>query len=412
MVAEIVVPKLGVSTELLQLMEWKVTEGDRVEKGSVVPSVEADKINFDIEAQVSGFVHILFEVGSEVSTGSVAGLIADTKEGLAKIQAKVVEAKTPLAKSKELTKERKGKAPSIVQSNGERIRISPVARRLAEESGIDISKLLGTGPSGRIIKEDVEKAIEAVKTTEKAAAASPSGAPAEVYEGKRTKVSIPLMGMRKAIAEHMHRSLSLSAQVTLMGELDMTEMVKLRESLLREEEVLGTRISYTDLMVFVTAKVIGEYPTINSSLVGNEIKVWEDINIGVAVALEEGLIVPVVKNADQKSLVEISKAVKSLAGKARAGTLTPDEAKGGTFTITNLGALGGGYRFETPIINQPESAILGIGGITDRPVVRDGQIVIRPVMTYYLTYDHRVIDGAVAARFTASLVRLLENPAL
>jgi len=170
--------------------------------------------------------------------------------------------------------------------------------------------------------------------------------------------------------------------------------------------------TYTDLLVLALAKVLSEYPIVNSSIIDNEIKLWEDINIAVAVAVEEGLIVPVVKNADQKSLVEVSQAVKTLAKKARERTLVAEEVQGGTFTLTNLGAVGGGYRFETVIINQPESAILGTGGITDRAVVRDGQIVIRPIMTYYFTYDHRVINGAVATQFMASVIRLLENPAL
>jgi len=224
------------------------------------------------------------------------------------------------------------------------------------------------------------------------------------------KSVIPLKGMRKVIAEHMHRSLSISAQLTLMGEIDMTEMVKLRQSLVAKEKALGTRITYTDLFVFVAARLLKELPIVNASLIDNEIKIWENINIGVATALEEGLIVPVVKDADKKSLVEISKTVRSLVQKAREGKVMPDEVTGGTFTISNLGALGGGYRFETVIINQPEAAILGTGGITDRAVVRDGKIVIRPIMTYYFTYDHRVFTGAVAAQFMASAAQLMETP--
>jgi pyruvate/2-oxoglutarate dehydrogenase complex dihydrolipoamide acyltransferase (E2) component len=160
------------------------------------------------------------------------------------------------------------------------------------------------------------------------------------------------------------------------------------------------------------AKVLKEHPIINSSLIDNEIKIWEEINIGVAVAVEEGLIVPVVKNADRKSLVEISKEARALAEKARAGKLMPDDVAGGTFTITNLGAFGGGYGFGTPIINQPQAAILGTGAITERPVVRQGQIVIRPIMAYSFTFDHRVLDGAPAGRFMAALTQLLENPGL
>jgi len=299
-----------------------------------------------------------------------------------------------------------------------RIRISPVARKMAEEHLIDISKIVGTGPGGRIVREDIEKEIETKKKVAAAPAevapaeVAPAEVAAEVYQGKRVKSTIPLTGMRKTIAEHMHGSLQVSAQLTVMGEIDMTEMVKLRGNLAGQAETLGAKITYTDLMVLATAKVLRSYPIVNSSIIDNEIKLWEDINIGVAVALEDGLIVPVIKNADQKSLVEISQEVRTRAKKARDRTLVPEEVEGGTLTLSNLGALGGGYRFETVIINQPESAILGTGGITDRVVAKDGQVVIKPIMTYYFTYDHRIISGAVAARFMSSLIQLLENPSL
>lgn len=272
---------------------------------------------------------------------------------------------------------------------------------MAEEHMIDIASIAGTGPGGRIVREDIEKAIEAGRKVE----VTPV-----VYQGKRVKSTIPLKGMREAIAEHMHRSLSISAQLTSMGEIDMTEVVKLRETLVSQAEAVGARITYTDIFVLAIAKLLKDNPIINSSLIDNEIKLWENINVGVAVALEEGLIVPVVKDADKKSLVEISQTIRTLGEKAREGKLVPDNVTGGTFTITNLGTLGGGYRFETAIINQPESAILGTGGIVDRAVVRDGQIVIRSIMTYYLTYDHRVINGAEAAKFMANMTRLMEKP--
>ena len=237
------------------------------------------------------------------------------------------------------------------------------------------------------------------------------GAGSEFYEGLRVKATLPLTGMRKAIAEHLHHSLLNSAQVTVMGEIDMTEMIKLRSRLKAEEGVLGTRITYNDLLVRAVARMLKEYPMINASIIGQEIKLWEDINVGVAVSVEDGLLVPVIKNADRKSLVNISKEVKALAEKARNRTLRPEEVRGGTFTISNIGAVGAGWRFDTIIINPPQSAILAVGGITDRPVVRDGQIVIRPIMTYDFTYDHRIVEGGgVVTRFINSLISLLENP--
>jgi pyruvate/2-oxoglutarate dehydrogenase complex dihydrolipoamide acyltransferase (E2) component len=248
------------------------------------------------------------------------------------------------------------------------------------------------------MQEDSERQIEAKKI--KQAEMGP-------VEAEST---IPLTGTRKTIAEHMLRSLSISAQLTAMGEIDMTEIVKLRESLLEQEEVLATRITYTDLLVFAVAKVLKKYPLINASIIDNNIKVWKDINVAVAVHIEGGVIVPVIRNADKKSLAEISQEVKNLTQRARERTLTLEEIKGGTFTISNLGAIGGGWRFDTLIINQPQSAILGTGSITERAVVRDGQIVIRHIMTYSFTYDHRLIDGAMAVQFTKDLIMLLENP--
>lgn len=402
------VPKLGMGTEPLTIVEWKVKEGDRVEKGSVVLVVETEKIRHDVEAEASGFLHILVEEGNEAEIGSAAGLIAETEEELAALQKEALGKVTAVAAEAKEAPQVEAEVPAAAEAEGERIRISPLARKMAEEHMIDISKVAGSGPGGRIVKEDIEKEIEATKKV----AAAPAEAALEVYQGRKVKSTIPLTGMKKSIAEHMHRSLAVSAQLTLMGEIDMTEVVKLRKNLLEQEEALGTRITYTDLLVLALAKVLSEYPIVNSSIIDNEIKLWENINIAVAVAVEEGLIVPVVKNADQKSLVEVSQAVKTLAKKARERTLVAEEVQGGTFTLTNLGAVGGGYRFETVIINQPESAILGTGGITDRAVVRDGQIVIRPIMTYYFTYDHRVINGAIATQFMASVIRLLENPAL
>lgn len=410
MATEITVPRLGMAVADATIIEWKVKEGERVEEKQVVVVIETEKLRYDVEAPAGGFIHILLNDGDMAPVGKVMALIAESKEELEALQ-KETPKEAP-AEAAEMAEAAKAEAaPSNVLTatvrGEERIKISPVARKMAEEHVIDITKVVGTGPGGRITREDIEKAI-ATKEEAPKEVSVPAGAPGD----KRVKTTIALRGMRGAIAEHMHRSLSVSAQLTAMGEIDMTQMVKLRKDLVDQESVLGTRITYTDLLVLAIAQALKEHPTVNSSLIENEIKVWEDINIGVAVALDEGLIVPVVKAADKKSLKEISQTVRTLAEKAREGKLTPEEVTGGTFTLSNLGAVGAGYRFETVIINQPESAILGTGAITDRVVVRDGQIVIRPIMTYYFTYDHRVIDGAVAAKFMASVIKLLENPDL
>jgi pyruvate dehydrogenase E2 component (dihydrolipoamide acetyltransferase) len=399
------VPKVGWGTDPLELVEWKAGEGAQIARDSAVLVITTKKIESDIHAESAGFLHIIMPEGSKAPIGSVVGLIAETEDELKTLQkerpseagAKAAEPEKPAA-----VQVSPAVTPAMPAERG-RIRISPAARKMAEEQAVDITGINGTGPGGMIQREDIQKAIDLK---------GKGGASPALPQDKKVKSRVPLRGMRAAIAENMYRSLSTSAQLTVMGEIDMAEIVKLREALTRQAEALGTGITYTDIFVFLVSRALKDYPMVNSSVVDKEIVLWEDINIGVAVAMEDGLIVPVVKNADKKSIVEISEAIKALGAKARDKQLGPDDVSGGTFTITNLGARGGGYRFETVIINPSESAILGTGGITDRVVAREGQIVIRPIMTYYFTYDHRVVDGAMAAEFMASLIRLMENPYL
>ncbi len=404
MAAHIAIPKLGMTMTEATVDTWKVKEGDRVEKGDVVLVIQTEKTRWDVEAAASGYVHILVEEEVTAPVGRVVGLIAETPEELEALQKE--PPREIFTTAPEAAPVPAPAAPPTAAGAGrlKGVRISPLARKMAEEHGIDPSSVTGTGPGGRIVREDVEKAIEAAKK---------AAVPVEAYAGKTVKTTIPLKGIRKMIAEHMQRSLAVAAQLTTMGEIDMTEVIALRNALREQEGASGARVTYTDIIVVAIARALQDNPIINSSVLENEIVIWEEINIGVAVALEEGLegglIVPVVRNADQKSLTEISQETRSLVEKARAGKLMPDDVTGGTFTLTNLGAVGGGWGFGTPIINQPQCAILGTGSISDRPVVRDGQIVVRPIMTYSLTFDHRAIDGAPAAKFAARVIELLEN---
>jgi len=276
---------------------------------------------------------------------------------------------------------------------------------MAEENMIDVSKVSGTGPDGRIVREDIEKAIEAKKS-----GVAAKDTPAAAYAGKIAKTVIPLKGMRKVISEHMHRSLSIAAQLSAMWEINAEELIKLRQVLLEQEKAIGTRVTYTDILVFAIAKALKSNPIINSSLIENDIHIWDNINVAVAVNVEEGLIVPVIKNADKKSIAEISKELRALVEKARKGKLLLEDMSDGTFTISNIGVFGSHWQVNTPIINQPQSAILGTGAITERPVVRNGQIVIGQIMTASLTFDHRVIDGAPAAKFISDFSQLVESP--
>jgi len=405
----VAIPKLGMSMIDAMLVEWKYLEGDQIEKGDEVLIIETDKTKWGVESPANGFLHILVEVDVKMPVGRVVGLIAATKAELAALQ------KEPPKESYTQVEAAPGEAATLAAtavatasgsgSQNTNVRISPVARKMAEENIIDISRLTGSGPDGRIVREDIEKAIEAKKSGVPA-----KGSSAEVYAGKKIKEVIQLKGMRRAISEHMHRSLAISAQLTSMWEIYAEELIKLRNDLLTQEKAVGTRITYTDIMVLIAAKALKLNPIMNSSLIDNDIKIWEDVNIAVAVAVEAGLIVPVIKSANRKSLAEISKEMKSLIEKARTGKLTLDDLSDGTFTISNLGVFGGRWGMGTPIINQPQSAILGTGAIIERPVVRNGQIVIGQVMTANLTFDHRVIDGAPAAKFMADFTQLVESP--
>ena len=397
MAKKVTVPKLGMGTAPITLVEWCAKEGEWVEKGKVVLIVETEKIRHDVPAKASGFLHILIKEGSDAPISSAAGLLVETKEELATLQKEEPSAATV---SSQKPAEASRTAPPVetkVRREG-RVIISPAARKLAEEHMIDLSVVEGTGPGGRIVREDVERAI-----------AGGTPAAAKEYDGREVENTIPLRGTRQAIAEHMERSLKVSAQLTAMGEIDAGELMKLYQNLKKQAESTGQRITYTALIVAAVAKALRENPLVNASIIDSEIKVWKSVNIGIAVMVEGGLIVPVIKDADLKSLVEISEKLKELTEKARNRALTDNDVKGGTFTVSNLGALGHGWRFDTLIINQPESAILGVGGITERPAVRDGQIVIRPIMTYSFTYDHRLVDGAIAAQFMTSFIAELDK---
>jgi pyruvate dehydrogenase E2 component (dihydrolipoamide acetyltransferase) len=409
MIVQVVIPRVGVNVAEFRLVEWKAKEADRVEKGSTVLQIETEKTQWEVEAEITGFLHILLEAGFKAPVGETVGVIAETKEEFQKVQTESGRAPGQPApvEAGASSDESSGSVSEAGTVSGRRgVLITPVARKMAEEHMLDISKIKGTGPGGRIGRRDVEAAIKA-----KAAKKEEPG-PATAYHGRRIRGVVPLKGIRQAIAEHMYRSLSSSAQMTVMGEWDVSKIVLLREDLLKEEGVADTRVSYVDIMVFILSRALKLHPSINCSLLENEIKVWADINVGVAFALgEEGLIVPVVKNADQKSLSEISKMVKDLGKKAQDRKLLPDEVTGGTFTLSTVGRQSES-RFQTPILNQPEAAILAIGAIEDRPVARDGQIVIRPIMAYSLTYDHRVINGFGGEQFLRTIRRFVENPSL
>ena len=432
MAEKIVMPKLAMSMKQGKVIEWMFAEGQPVENGQVVLVIETEKVTYEVEAPVSGFLHIVVGLDETIPIHGTLAFLAETEAELAELQSQLpVEAEVKPAAAAVLdvaappgpAVAAPAAAPATVSavaavSTGRdgKIKISPLARKLAGQHNLDIFQIAGTGPGGRIKKRDVLAFI----AQPKAAPAPPpaAGEPAwtgEMLDGKRVQEVLPMTGMRQAMATHMSQSLITSARTTVFMEIDMGEAIQLRNSLVGKQELLGTRISYTDLMIFLAARALKDQPILNSTLSDEGIVVWEDVNVGVALSLAKGgmdtsLIVPVIKQADKKSLVEISKELKELARKGREGTLSTDDMTGGTFTMTNTAQLLNRWHIQTPMITQPESAILGTSSTVEKPVVKDGEIVIRPMMPVSLSFDHRVMDGAHPTQFLSKFAGLIEDP--
>ena len=431
MAKKIVMPKLGLTMKEGKLSKWYKEEGDPVKVGDKLFSVETDKITNDAEATQEGILRkIIVQAGAVVPTMEPVGIVAGADEDISDLLAgspDTASVKQDEKKEKEAEKQAvEEKKP--VKRDG-RVKISPVARKLAEENDIDYEALEGSGPGGRVVREDVEKAIEnkgkikASPTAEKVAKEegvdlSEINSESRIRKddvlraGREARYAsmaqpedrrIPMTTMRSIIAERMSHSAQTAPTVNFTISVDMSKLKALREEL-----KLDRSVTYTDLIVKVTSLLLMEHPYLNCSLDGEEIILRNYVNMGVAVALEDGLMVPVIKNAHLKTIGEISDEIKDLSYRTKTNQLTTDEIQGGTFTVTNIGMFG--IESFTPIINQPESAILGVNAIVDTPLVVDGCVCVRPVMKLSLTADHRTVDGAVAAMFLARLKEALEHP--
>ena len=420
----ILMPKLAMSMKQGTLTEWCVAEGDHIENGQVVLVIETEKVSYELEAPASGFIHIIAQQDETIPVLETLAMIADSEEELAQIQSDG-SAPVPAASAPEkVTQEEQVTAVVAVgdadaaTGQGEKVKISPLARKIAAQHNLDITQITGTGPGSRIKKRDVLAFIEQptkVPSTPVAVAEPP---PTEdTMDGKRVKEILPMSGFRQAMASHMAQSWETSARVSVFIEIDMEELIQLRKGLVEKQEILGTRVSFTDLFVFLISRVLRSQPLLNSTYTDDGIVVWEDINIGVALSLAKGgmdtsLVVPVIKNADRKSLIEISKELKAFVNKGREGTLGPDDISGGTFTFTNTAQLLKRWHLQTPMITQPESAILGTSSTVQKAVVKDGEIVARPMMPVQLSFDHRVIDGTQPTIFLGKFADLIEDPNL
>lgn len=405
MAKKVIMPKLGLTMEEGVINKWLVKEGDRVEKGDPLFEVATDKVNMEVEAPASGVVlKVLYPEGSTVPITKTVAYIGEEGEEIPSEEetAGEVVAKVAEKESKEEIQEepvsQKESAFTVEAEGGKRLKVSPLAKRLAMEHGIDLSTIVGTGPGGRIIKRDIEKALAEQKAKTREA----------VSESAASK-TVPLTRMRKIIAQRMLQSVQSKPHFFLTREVRADELVALREKLLPlVEKRTGYRVSYTDILVKIVARTLEEFPEINAYFLDEEIQFNEQVNIGIAVALNEGLIVPVLRDANRKSIASIVKERNELVQKAREGKLLPEDLEDGTFTISNLGMFG--VDSFTAIINPPQSAILACGAIRRKPYFDGKEIIPAYLWNLTLSCDHRIIDGATAAKFMNTLVSFIEDP--
>jgi pyruvate dehydrogenase E2 component (dihydrolipoamide acetyltransferase) len=444
---EVILPKLGQTMEQGTIVEWLKQEGEPIDRGDVLFTLESDKATLEVEAPSRGYLRrVLVPAGQEVPVLTVVALITKTEDEDISGYAPTKPGDSPPTVS---TDEPSGNRLTTSESLGAqalpgRTLASPRAKRLAREEGVNLSLLAGTGPGGRIVEQDVEAYLRTLPPATPVARrladsahldlrqvqgtgaggrvtkadvlnatggpASRRGAGAASARAEQAPASaVPLAGIRAVTARHMHSSHQTTAPVTLTTEVDATAFVGMREQVRRRlAKELGFDIGYNDLLIKVVAQALTKFPYMNSRLEEDTITTLTEIHVALAVDSERGLLVPVIRDADKKTLVDVAQEVRTLVKRARAGSALPDDLSGSTFTITNLGM----YEVDcfTPIINLPEVAILGVGRIRERPAVIGGEIGIRNTMWLSMTFDHRIVDGAPAARFLQYLKDLVESP--
>jgi pyruvate dehydrogenase E2 component (dihydrolipoamide acetyltransferase) len=423
MAVTIVMPKFGLTMESGLITRWHQKDGAELKRGEIIFSVETDKLTNEVEAESDGILHIIMPEGSTVPCGQAVAVIAAPGE-IVSVLSDAASKQTPGS-----DEEAKGQVLKLTvgpSAGKDRAWATPKAKKLAAEEKIGIGELNGTGPQGMVTVNDINMALAKMPKATPMAVKIANAAginfstiekegrimkqdvlqaiakPASVQE-KIPARRIPMNAMRKAIAKNMLYSFQTAPTVTFQIKVDVSRLVELKTAISE-----AIKVSYTDLLVSIVAKVLMKHPYLTGQIEDEEIIFHDYVNLGVAVALEDGLVVPVIKNAHQKGLTAISKEIKEMTQKAKSATLTMDDMSGGTFTISNIGMYG--IDSFTPIINQPESAILGVNAIEQTPVVKDGATVIRPIMKLSLTVDHRIIDGAVAAKFLSDLKATIEDP--
>ena len=403
---EVIMPRMSDTMEEGKILAWLKKVGDRVEVGDVIAEVETDKADMEMEALDEGFLAaIRVREGESVPVGSVIALLTEAQGEAVDVAPPPANGKPPRAAAKKPAAKNANKkvrkirdtAPAVRKKGG-RVLASPIVKKIAAERGIDLSAVQGSGPGGRIIKQDME-GVSAPAGRRISKTASPAAA----VEGRVE----PFSRMRAAIAKRMAGSMRDAPHFFVTSEIDMSEAVRLRTSLKLSDRVPG-EVTYTHLLVKAAAVTLQRHPRVNAAYTPEGRAFRDDVNVGIAVALDDGLIVPVLHDCQRLSLLEVAARANALVERARRGTPRPEDLSGGSFTISNLGM----YPVEhfTAVINPPQAAILATSAIKERPVVRDGQVVIARTMLVTLSSDHRVLDGATSARFLQEFKNLLENP--
>jgi pyruvate dehydrogenase E2 component (dihydrolipoamide acetyltransferase) len=434
MATQVIMPKLSPTMEEGQISRWLKKEGETVSMGEPLAEIDTDKATMEMQALTSGVLRkILINEGESAPLGEMIAIIGDANEDISQVlsgaqtqkpkaegpaKADAASGAHPEAKPEPEKSQPVVLAPSggngraAAETSGPgRIIVSPLAARMAAESGIDLRSLSGSGPGGRIIKRDIEAALEQSRAT-------PSSAPIRATQLRVVKPGLqqqagtspyhdePASEMRRTIAKRLVTSLGPVPHFFLTTEIEMDRAAEMRKGINALDPDL--KISINDIIIKVAASALIQHPQVNASFQDRTVRYYERADIGVAVAIDEGLITPIVRSADQKALSEIAAEVRELAERARSRKLRPEEYTGATFSISNLGMFG--IDEFTAVINPPEGAILAVGAMTAKPVVRDEQIVIRQIMRVTMSCDHRIVDGATGAKFLQTFKKILENP--
>lgn len=409
---EVIMPKIGVLMETGKIEKWIKKEGDKVEVGDILLEIMTDKVSMEVEAANDGILRkILRQEGEDVPVLEVIAFIGEENEEIPEVSKSKASATVKEPEVAETEKKEAVAQSAAKNSNPSQVKISPLAKKLAEEKGVDLSAVKGTGPGGRIVKEDILAAAESKTVTKDASPSQGAVSQLAADSGQiNVKSSAPLKGIRKIIAEKMVQSKATMPHIILTSVACVDNLIALRERLKDKAKNLGADLNITDLIIKIAANTLREHIKINSSLQNENFIIYDDINIGLAVAIEDGLVVPTIFNTDKLGLLDIAKKRKELVEKAKQSSLGLDELNRGTFTISNLGMFG--VRNFTAIINPPQAAILTVGTIYKQLALENDDIVEKSYMDFCLAVDHRIIDGADAAKYLQRFVEFAENPEL